>query len=420
MRITHGMIYDASQTRLGHLVEDFNAVNRQIVTGKKINRLSDDPVGISHVIDLRSSLSNLDQMTKNINTADAWLDGAETSIGAIKNLVDDAKVLAISMNNGIISASDRTNAANQVQEMLNQLLDLANTRVNGQYLFGGTKTDIKPFSFNDPANPTAVVYSGNDDAFTLKTGKDSNMVVGYAGEDFFDSPVLTVDRSNNQVDFAEQITPAAFGAEITATITPGAYSRDGLAAAIGEAMTQASAASGNNITYQVSYDPAAKSFTIQDDGAVANSEVRLLGQTGTNSPQSIAPDLGFDIQDQDSPPAVTSDQPVDWGLFNALFDFKQSLQSSDGDGIERSMTHLDTHFNRMVDAVSRIGYKGISLEIKTTVIQDLKLNYQAQKAEIEEVDIIEAITRLQAKENAYQAALASTSRVMNLSLVDYL
>ena len=74
----------------------------------------------------------------------------------------------------------------------------------------------------------------------------------------------------------------------------------------------------------------------------------------------------------------------------------------------------------MVNAISQIGYKGISLDVKQTVIEELELSYKSQKADIEEVDIVEAISRLQATENAYQAALSSTSRVMKLSLVDYM
>ena len=122
MRVTHTTIYDASQTRLGKLVEDFNKANLEVSTGKRINKLSDDPVGISRVVGLRSSLSNLEQMSENIRSAGTWLTESETALKSIEGLLEDAKILTIAMNNGTITHEERANAAVQVQEMLGQML----------------------------------------------------------------------------------------------------------------------------------------------------------------------------------------------------------------------------------------------------------------------------------------------------------
>lgn len=416
MRVTHTTIYDASLTRLASLVEDFNKANREISTGKRINRLSDDPVGLSRVVALRSSLSNLDQTTKSIRTAGAWLTEAETALKGLEGVLGDAKILTIAMNNGTISHDERANASVQVQEMLGQVLDLVNSQINGQYIFSGTRVDTKPYTYDDPTSPSRAVYSGNDAVFTLKTGRNTSMVVGYSGDDIFDSKTLTVDSTNNKIDFRDD-GGAGLGAEITATIPTGTYTRDELATAIGAAMTAASAAASapNNLTYTVSYDAMNRTYNIQHDG----TRVSLLWGSGTNAAQSIAPDIGFDAADVTGN-NLPGDSPVEWSIFKTLIDLKEYLSSGAVGGIERSMTRLDTQFNNMVNAVSRIGYKGVSLDIKATVIEELNLSYSTQKADIEEVDIIEAISRLQAKENAYKAALSSTSRVMQVSLLDYL
>ncbi len=414
MRVTHTTIYDASMTRLQKLVEDFNTANQQVSTGKKINRISDDPVGLSSVVGLRSNLSNLDQMTENIRTANTWLTESETALDSIEGLVEDAKILTLSMTNGTISQQELDSAAGQVQEMLGQVLDLANSQVNGQYLFAGTKVDTKPYAYDDPAAPTEAIYSGNDGAFTLKTGKNTNMVVGYSGEDIFDSKTLNVDVTNNMIDFRED-DGSGFGAEISVSIPSGSYTRADLETAIGTAMTDASVA---GFTYTATYDPTARTYTIQHDGG-AGTAVDLMWGTGSNASQSIAPDIGFSATDV-SGNTIASDQPVEWSIFKTLIDLKQYFTTGDTSGIERSMTRLDTQFDNMINAVSEIGYKGISLDIKTTVIEELDFSYSSQKADIEEVDIIEAINKLKAAETAYQAALSSTSRIMQMSLLDYM
>lgn len=420
MRVTQNSIYNVAQSRLGNLVEALSDANRKVTTGKKINRLSDDPVGVGQVVGLRSGLANLDQLSQNLSTARNWLAAAETSLSAIETLADDMKVLARSMLGGTGDTPDsRANAAVQVEETLKQILDLTNTQVNGRYIFSGTKIDMKPYDFDDPDDPTTVIYSGNDGAFTIKTGNTATTAVGYSGEDIFNSIHLTVDDTNNMIDFREEVG-GVLGAELTAVIPQGDYTRDELATAIENAMTNASAP-GNGVTYEVTYDDATGRYTIWDDGgATTLDSLNLLWGSGANAAQSIAPDIGFEPVDETDTMAIDSDQPVQWGLFKTLFDLKMYLENNDTAGIERSFTRIDTHFENMNNAISRIGFKGVALDAKSTVIEDLNLSYTTQKTDLEEADIIEAITSLQAKETAYQAALASTAKVMKLSLMDYL
>jgi flagellin-like hook-associated protein FlgL len=171
----------------------------------------------------------------------------------------------------------------------------------------------------------------------------------------------------------------------------------------------------------VTYNDTSGLYSLWDDGgATTLDSLNLLWRSGANADQSIAPDIGFEPVDEMDTVAIDSDQSVQWGLFNTLFDLKGYLENNDVAGIERSFARIDTQFENMTNAVSRIGYKGVALDAKTTVLTDLDLSFQTQKSDIEEVDIIEAISSLQAKQTAYQAALASTAQIMNISLMNYL
>ena len=72
------------------------------------------------------------------------------------------------------------------------------------------------------------------------------------------------------------------------------------------------------------------------------------------------------------------------------------------------------------NAVADIGSKGVRIETKEKIIADLSLSYTENKSKTEDADIIEAITKLQSTELAYQAALTSSSKLMKLSLADFL
>ncbi len=414
MRVANRTVYDMIKYNLGNITEDLYKANKVVATGKRINSLSDDPVGLTQCLNIRSSLSNLDQLEKNISMGRTWLNAGETALDSIKGLVSDARVLCLQMANDSVNAADRADAAEVVDGYLRQILSLANTQVNGRYIFAGTKTDTIPFAFDDEANPTSVTYAGNDTPFTVKIGKDAIVAVGRDGEEVFWDQVVTIDTTNNKIDFNEIVGMAV--SQLTAEIPGGEYGPSQLAQAIENAMT---AESANGVNYSVSYDATSRQFRIQDDGSL--NELQLLWQTGANAGTSVGPDIGFGASGDDTGVTdYTGGAGVEWGIFRTLIDLEGYLEVNDVDAIERSITRLDSHFDHFISTISDTGSKEIRLDIKEKIISDLNLSYMDRKSKLEDADIIEAITDLNAKETAYQAALAASAKVMELSLVDYL
>jgi flagellar hook-associated protein 3 FlgL len=60
------------------------------------------------------------------------------------------------------------------------------------------------------------------------------------------------------------------------------------------------------------------------------------------------------------------------------------------------------------------------VETKETILSDMDISTRERLSLIEEPEITEAIMELKAKEVAYQAALAATSKVLQLSIVNYM
>ena len=424
MRVANRTVYDTITFNLGNITEELYKANKVVATGKRINSLSDDPVGLTQCLAIRSSLANLEQLEKNISTARTWLNAGESALSGINDLLADTKVLCLQMANDSMNETDRADAAGLVDGTLRQILSLANTHVNGQYIFAGTKTDTRPFAFDDEENPTKVSYSGNNSPFAVKIGKDLNVAVGRDGEEVFWDSYVVIDETNNKIDF-EEIWPAGPVGDVvlSATIPSGKYTPGQLATVVQSAMRSASSADGNSINYEVSYDPSTKAFSIQDGlGGNDLTELQLLWETGSNAGTSVGPDIGFGESGIDDTGNTTYNgvSGVEWGIFRTLIDLKGYLQANDVDGIQRSITRLDFHFDNLNSTISDTGFKEIRLDIKEKVISDLNLSYMSRKSKLEDADIIEAITELKAKELAYQAALASAAKVMQLSLVDYL
>jgi flagellar hook-associated protein 3 FlgL len=130
--------------------------------------------------------------------------------------------------------------------------------------------------------------------------------------------------------------------------------------------------------------------------------------------------LGFSGSGDTTGVSQSGSTGVQWGVFKTLLDLKGYLEQGDVEGLNRSMTRLDNDFNHIVNTVSEIGSREIRIDIKQTVIADLSLSYEENRSRLEDADILKAISDMQSQEFAYQAALASSAKVMKLSLVDYL
>jgi len=126
-------------------------------------------------------MANINQVGRNITTGKLWAHVSETSLNGAYEFLYQAKALLVNVNNADIEPDQ---AADTIDKYINQILSLANSRVNGSYIFAGTKTDTKPFSF-DEANPDQVNYNGNDTPFSIKVGIDTSVTVGANGEEIF-------------------------------------------------------------------------------------------------------------------------------------------------------------------------------------------------------------------------------------------
>jgi flagellar hook-associated protein 3 FlgL len=185
MRVANKTLYDNIISNLNRVSTDMFKANQVVSSEKRINTLSDDPVGLVTVLDLRSSLENINQLERNISMGRSWLNMGESVFSQIEDLLSQTKALCVEMADATKGSSQRSASATTVDGYLRQILSLANTQVGGRHIFAGTKTDTSPFSFDNEDNPTLVSYSGNDTPFSVKIGKDMNVAVGRDGEEIF-------------------------------------------------------------------------------------------------------------------------------------------------------------------------------------------------------------------------------------------
>ena len=171
MRVANTTIYEMVKFNLNNITDELSKANEVISTGKRIKNLSDDPVGLNQVLNIKSTLANIEQMDRNIAFGKTWLTTSETTLNHVQNLISDTKTLCVQMATATTSSAARTSAAVTIQNTIDEMVSLANTGVSGRYIFAGSKTDSAPFSQNG-------TYSGDSNPFTINIGRNTTIQVG--------------------------------------------------------------------------------------------------------------------------------------------------------------------------------------------------------------------------------------------------
>lgn len=110
----------------------------------------------------------------------------------------------------------------------------------------------------------------------------------------------------------------------------------------------------------------------------------------------------------------------DTGLLASIRDLAVAMGNNDAEGIRAVMPDVDRAFAGVQTLLGEVGSRANLLQVTTSNLDALELNLLTLKSEIEEVDIEKAMMELVGRQTSFQAALLSTSQLMNLTLTNYL
>ncbi|MEK7992829.1 MAG: flagellar hook-associated protein FlgL, partial [Planctomycetota bacterium] len=171
-------LHGAAMTRL----------QEQASTGSRINRVSDDPSAAYRVMGLNTEQRALDNYTDNLSEIVSLLDLSSTVVEEIASALTETRVRLTQIASGIHSENARQRTADGINDILEQIVSLANTKHVGQYLFGGSNTTSAPYLV-ERANGeiTSVTYQGSDVNRSVQVAPGVNSSAFYVGDDMFRS-----------------------------------------------------------------------------------------------------------------------------------------------------------------------------------------------------------------------------------------
>lgn len=137
------------------LQKRLNDTQNQLSSGLRVNKPSDAPQQVGDIFQTRADLARVNQVEENLNIVKSQVDAADTALQSAVQLLDSATTLGAEGAGSAVTATQRQVLANQVQDLLSQLVGLSRTQVNGVHIFSGDASSSPAYQV-DNASPTGV------------------------------------------------------------------------------------------------------------------------------------------------------------------------------------------------------------------------------------------------------------------------
>src|SRR5579864_3828045 len=160
---------------------------RELTTGLRINTVSDAPDQIASLWQTRSELAQTQQIDTNLGRVKSEVDTAEGALQSAVTLMERAQTLGAQGASGTTTPQTRSDLANELGAVLEQMVSTANTSVGGRYIFSGDGDQQPPYSIDLTQATPISAYQGSAATREVQHPDGSQFAVSKTAQDIFDS-----------------------------------------------------------------------------------------------------------------------------------------------------------------------------------------------------------------------------------------
>lgn len=181
MRVTQNTNFQVLHDSLNRSKARMEQYQKEASTMKKLNQPSDDPVGATKILEIRTDKVNHEQFQTNSKLAQAFLNNTDSVLEELSEIVVRAKEIAVGQSSGAsTSEASRIGVAEEVGQLYLQAVSAANRRIGDRYLFGGFKTDKPPVDGEGR-------YVGDDGQMMVEVTRDVFVTMNIPGIEAFNT-----------------------------------------------------------------------------------------------------------------------------------------------------------------------------------------------------------------------------------------
>lgn len=204
MRVTTNNLSENLVRQIQQLGAQQAKLQTQVATGQRIFQPEDDPTAVGRVLDLESEQREIEQYLKNADRALELSQASFAGLQQIKKISDRASEIG-TLGAGAIGAEASRAYASEVNELLEQTLQFANTKFRNDYVFAGTAVDAAPYTETRDVDGriTGVAFAGNASQAAIQLSETASIAPGTTNDtnlglrDFLNQLVALRDALTN-------------------------------------------------------------------------------------------------------------------------------------------------------------------------------------------------------------------------------
>jgi flagellar hook-associated protein 3 FlgL len=173
----------ANVDRVQRTIEE---ASRQVSSGKRVNVASDAPGEIDTILQLGSSDARNRQIQANLGVAQTSASAADSALNAATKLIDRALTLAAQGASFTLDATGRQGLAGEAQSLLEQMVAVSRTSVQGRYIFGGDDDSGPPYDVDLTADNGVVRLTNAACTRRVESSAGGSFAVGKSAGEIFD------------------------------------------------------------------------------------------------------------------------------------------------------------------------------------------------------------------------------------------
>ncbi|MBX7144131.1 MAG: hypothetical protein K1X79_06750 [Oligoflexia bacterium] len=201
-RITEGQLARINLDHINRNRERVSVLSNEVDTGVKVRNPKDsDQAAI--ISDYQNTLKRIEGYSNRTANVKSFLSFQEDALAQVADILNRAKEVAAQGANETNSSTARAQLSEEIFQLRDHLVTIANSKYQGKYVWGGADDDDPPYDGNTYTNPSSgnasVRYVFDNETGTAITRsvnitEDLAITVNTPGNQIFDGSIQALER----------------------------------------------------------------------------------------------------------------------------------------------------------------------------------------------------------------------------------
>jgi len=391
--------------RLENLNKEQIRISYQQSTGKKIDRGSDDTQTFAREIYVQDKITVYEGIKTQIEKTNAQNSNSDSTLKEIKKLLEYVKAETIKALNDTTDADARDTIGVQIEGVKKNILALGNERIEGEYLFAGSDTTVKPFV--QDASTGKVSYEGNGYLREVAVEFDSYRDKGVNGFDMMAFSTSTI---------IDDASAATYPTSALLTFTQGEHRVVDQDGSEWKFTDWDNADGDNDASTGIDMD---RLYKFDFNGKTEE----YFAMSTTANPNEYVSTTTVGTVNLDSGGTKTLTNPsfeTKKSIFDVLDNVIDGLKTNDREKMEKGLDEVTEAYDGINKAHADLGARNKVFELSYERVNSKLTQFNIFYQEVATADVAKVAIEAKALELTYVSLYSTINRLNSLSLVNYL